>query len=304
MRIEEYQKIKSLDYFEYCDYLQGKYGLAPCDYMTKGWNKRVQVSRTVEGLYVHHKYENKAIMLSSKEYAQHHPREWQNAENLVYCDLLEHMLLHILICELPPDKTASPTEAKEVVGIGAVTNYIVPELNDVYSGRIANRPWEQRCHQQIIDDRDAYILLLQRFQKSSSCSPTSFLKSASAGYGSWPRSNNAKIYNEILSVFNVDKKELYDWFTNLIWIELIRKGYSVEVRHPNYTFVAEKDSKRAYIKFTLHSPDKGSTYRGNNLVDMIKGNRKYMVSLDPISPVGNEILCCNVWDFLTMDNWV
>ena len=55
MNMEEYQKVKNLNYLEYCDYLKGKYGIGRADYMTKSFNKNQKVSRAKEGLYAHHK---------------------------------------------------------------------------------------------------------------------------------------------------------------------------------------------------------------------------------------------------------
>jgi hypothetical protein len=74
--------------------------------------------------------EDHAIMLGKKIYAMQSPYEWQYADKLVYCDLLEHLFLHILICENPhKDK-----KQDQSVGFGGVINFLVPELNDVYSG--------------------------------------------------------------------------------------------------------------------------------------------------------------------------
>ena len=101
MNIKEYEKVKNLTYLEYCEYLQEKYGIGLSDYMTKSWNKNNKVTITKDGLLAHHKYEDRAIMLSNKEFAKNNPFEWQKAENIVYCDYLEHLLLHILICEYP-----------------------------------------------------------------------------------------------------------------------------------------------------------------------------------------------------------
>jgi len=103
------------------DYLQKKHGIGKYDYMTKSWNKNTKCTRTKEGLIAHHKYENCAIMLSKKEIAMSNLFEWQLANNIVYCDYLEHLLLHVLICE-------NPSEEKndfKAVGIGGVINFIV-----------------------------------------------------------------------------------------------------------------------------------------------------------------------------------
>ena len=146
MNLQEYEKVKNFTYLEYCDYLQQKYGIGLCNYMSESWKKNSKVTRTKDGLYVHHKYEDHAIMLSNTEYAKINPYEWQMKENLIYCDLLEHLLLHLLICEYP----AENKNKREQVGIGGVLNFIVPELNDVYSGWVSKQPWQQNCHKVII----------------------------------------------------------------------------------------------------------------------------------------------------------
>ena len=128
MNLQEYEKVKDLGYLEYCDYLQEKYGKGRSNYMTKSWNYNGMVSRTSDGLVAHHKFEYCAIRLSEKEHAMHHPYEWQLADSIVYCDYLEHLFLHILICEMPNKNT------EETVGVGGILKHLIPELNDFYSG--------------------------------------------------------------------------------------------------------------------------------------------------------------------------
>lgn len=200
MKSDEYEKVKDFTYLEYCDYLQNKYGIGLCDYMTQSWNKNSKISRTKEGLVAHHKYEDHAIMLSNKEYAMKNPFEWQLAENIVYCDYLEHLLLHILICEYP----AIDRNMFEAVGIGGVINYIVPELNDVYSGWQTGKTWQKNCYDLIINDKDVYLTLLKRFKTScrsyphfkEDCLYTSF----NEHYGSWSKGQNQELFNEIESL--------------------------------------------------------------------------------------------------------
>ncbi len=71
-------------------------------------------------------------MLSTPTYAKKNPFDYQKADHLVYCNLLEHLVLHIKIVEYPnPAQNAGETCG----GIGGIIyNYIVPELNDIYSG--------------------------------------------------------------------------------------------------------------------------------------------------------------------------
>lgn len=197
MNFVELEKVKNLTYLEYCDYLQNKYGIGLTDYMTKSWNKNAKVARTKEGLLAHHKYEDHAIMLSTKEYAMKNPYEWQLAKNIVYCDYLEHLFLHILICENP----SANKNILEAVGIGGVINYLVPELNDFYSGWETNQPWRKNCHNLIKNDKDVYLALLKRFKQScknyplyaDDCLYTSFNEK----YGAWSKVKNQQLFDEI-----------------------------------------------------------------------------------------------------------
>ena len=197
MNIQEYEKVKNFTYLEYCDYLQQKYGIGLCNYMSENWKKNSKVTRTKDGLYVHHKYEDHAIMLSNPEYAKKNPYEWQMKENLVYCDLLEHLLLHQLICEYPADNK----NKNEQVGIGGVVNFIVPELNDVYSGWVSKQPWQQNCHNAIIKDKDVYLQVLKRYKDFHDNNPFIvkwLLKSYNKQFGLWSDEKNAELYEEII----------------------------------------------------------------------------------------------------------
>ena len=193
MKINEYEKIKDFTYLEYCDYLQSKYGIGLANYMTKSWNKNKKVTRTNEGLIAHHKFEDHAIMLSTKEHAMKNPYEWQLAENIVYCDYLEHLFLHILICEYPSENQ-NETEA---VGIGGVVNFLVPELNDLYCGWETNQEWRRKCHSLVIDDKAVYLTLLKRFLKNSSENPLRLFTSWNDRFGEWSIINNKEIFDEI-----------------------------------------------------------------------------------------------------------
>ena len=197
MKLEEYNKVKDFTYIQYCDYLQMKYGIGLSDYMTKSWNKNQKISRTKEGLLSHHKFEDHAIMLADKNYAMKNPYEWQLAENIVYCDYLEHLFLHILICENP-----SPNRNKnEAVGIGGIINYIAPELNDLYSGWQTSQEWRKVCHSLILDDKNVYLLLLKRFKKN--CfnypfyTPKCLYTSYNDKFGLWRIENNKELFKEI-----------------------------------------------------------------------------------------------------------
>ena len=203
MNMKEYLQVKDYTYLEYCDYLQKKYGIGLSDYMTKSWNKNPKCTRTKDGLLAHHKMENTMIMLSAKEVAMICPFKWQSKENIVYCDYLEHLLLHILICKYP-----SPSKIKGVdVGIGGVVNFLVPELNDLYSGRETSQKWRKTCHDKVANDKDVYMALLKQFvdneKDRSDLNIEVLFSSFSESYGTWDSKKNTPLYREISNLFNL-----------------------------------------------------------------------------------------------------
>jgi hypothetical protein len=210
MKMKEFQEVKEKTYLEYCDYLQQKYGIGRADYMTRSFNKNQKVSRTSDGLIAHHKAEDKMIMLSTREFAKMCPFEWQQKENIVYCDYLEHLLLHVLICKYPsPDKFPIAD-----VGIGGVVNYLVPELNDLYSGWITKQSWRANCHKKIIDDKDVYLEIVRMFIQYLENDREVYEKellhtSYNEQFGGWSRKNNTQIYEAIDKLWTMDWDLIY-----------------------------------------------------------------------------------------------
>lgn len=200
MNKKEYEEIKDLNYREYCDYLKKKYGPAKYNYFSESWCKNPKTTRTKEGLICHHICEDKAIMLSEVHCAQVNPFEYQKAENLCYCDYLEHLLLHILICEYP----AEDKNELEAVGVGGVINYIVPELNDYYSGWRSNQTWRISCHDKIKDDKEVYLILLKRFKNKCSnypfYTPDCLYTSFNEMWGLWSKDKNKQLFEEIATL--------------------------------------------------------------------------------------------------------
>lgn len=197
MNMNEYLKVKDMTYLEYCDYLQEKYGIGLSDYMTKNWNKNRKCTKTNEGLIAHHKAEDKMILLSNRNIAQRYPFEWQKKENIVYCDYLEHLLLHVLICMYPSEDKIPGVS----VGIGEIVTFLVPELNDLYSGWITNQPWRKKCHDLVANDIDVYFEILKKFinynQNNESFRINMLFTSYNNNYGGWNIENNNKIFEKI-----------------------------------------------------------------------------------------------------------
>ena len=197
MNPKEYNEVKNLGYLEYCDYLQKKYGLSQVPYFTKNGSKNPKAKRTKDGLMIHHKMEDHAVLLSRFEIAVNYPYEWQLPENLVYCDYLEHLFLHILICENPSPER----DPIQDVGISGIIQFIVPEMNDVYSGYQSSQEWRKKCHSLIENDKDVYLELLKRlkqdYKNDSSFQVESLFTSLNAAFKTWSLEKNQALFDEI-----------------------------------------------------------------------------------------------------------
>ena len=152
---EELLLATQMDYPQYCKYLQNKYGLPPYDYMNANYGKNRKISRSEEGLHIHHVFGDRAIGLSKTESARQYPIEYQKTSNLCYCDYLEHMLLHMLI-DINPD----PDNELPVNGVDTVLKEFIPRLNDFYSGYKTQWKWLNRLVARIIGQKDIYVDLV------------------------------------------------------------------------------------------------------------------------------------------------
>ncbi|MDE5766918.1 MAG: hypothetical protein K2H56_00050, partial [Malacoplasma sp.] len=187
--MSEIEKMLAFNYEECCDYLKNKYGEIKKNFFTNPSCKypNNSIKRGEEGLFIHHIDEDKAIMLSVTEYAIKNPFEYQYGNRLVYCNLLEHLVLHIKIVENP-----NPNQNKnENVGIGGVFNYMIPELNDIYSG-IEYSNWKIAVIDSVIDLKNDYFKCLEYLMKISDRDLKSYLTSFGFNllYKKWKRENN------------------------------------------------------------------------------------------------------------------
>lgn len=156
----EYEADLLMKYDDLVSALLKKYGAAKHDYFTdrECTIKNKLVSRTAEGLFCHHIDEDKAIMLSNDEYAARNPFEYQKKNRLVYCNLLEHLLLHVKIAEEPRNPDANENE---LPGIGGAINYLCKQLNDIYAGKEPAEEWRKTVAAKVQDNFDDYIRILR-----------------------------------------------------------------------------------------------------------------------------------------------
>ncbi|MBQ9468665.1 MAG: hypothetical protein IJU52_06635 [Clostridia bacterium] len=154
MEREEIVKELSLTYNDLATYLQVKYGMSKYDYFhtpsCKSVNKKV--SRTKEGLMCHHIDENVGYNLSEPSCAIQQPYVYQKKERLVYCNILEHLILHLKICSMDKDLR---------VNIGATI--LANKINTILLTDNTENRWEFRCLERIKDNYYEYIDVLKAF---------------------------------------------------------------------------------------------------------------------------------------------
>lgn len=155
----------SMTYLELVDHLLNKYGHAQCDYFLseKCTSKNKKVTRTSEGLLCHHIDENICDDLSEPSQAASHSFEYQKAGRLVYCNYIEHLLLHIQIGkDRYWEKYAAletPSQLSYFLTSGVV--YLCRDINELYDSQGCSTAWKNRCYQEIKENMSDYIFILK-----------------------------------------------------------------------------------------------------------------------------------------------
>ena len=155
-----YAELLDLPYSEIVKRLLEKYGPVTGDYFLNEscMGKNTAISRSKEGLECHHIHEYTAINLSNPEFARHYPFAYQKADRLVYCNYLEHLLLHIKIAE---ENEKNNRESLEKKGIGGAVEFIVRNLNDFYSNKVYEAEHLNAAARVVSPDYEAYMLYLR-----------------------------------------------------------------------------------------------------------------------------------------------
>lgn len=150
----------SLPYYDLVSYLKKKYGAVPGDFFTKETcsTKNTSIVRSDEGLYCHHIDEDKGIDLANS--AKIYPFAWQKADRLVYCNLLEHLILHMKISVMRfPGKIFNPFKLLSYFGGGLPL--ICRSINNLYCTIDKTPIWMRLSLPPIEDNYSEYVLLLQ-----------------------------------------------------------------------------------------------------------------------------------------------
>lgn len=162
---DEYLVLLSKTYNEAVEFLLKKYGAAEEDYYREKSYERFlrdeiksitkgKFSRSMEGLECHHIFENKFLNMTNNSFIknQNIPFKYHQKEKLVFCDVVEHAILHTLIAKETSLEFGSP-------------GYIVflrPKIEDWYIENIIPQKskWHIACYDKAyITPEDAHDLL-------------------------------------------------------------------------------------------------------------------------------------------------
>ena len=256
---KEVEKLRSYNYSSLCQYLKKKYGDINGSYFVNEncRTKNEIIKRTNEGLFIHHVYESKAVMLSHSEYAIHFPFEWQEGKNLVYCNYFEHILLHVAIV-----KEFLKIEAKKnkmAVGIGGLLNFMFPEIIDYLNGYDYSREYMKKAlsvidgnellfidiledlKNYIIKDYDVFSIVYDVLGRSRERFISAFEN------GKMTRSGKFKDW---LFTYSVFKKEIRlvdsKYFYSVVENALEKTGY-------DYSFCCRQRGEYCYVSFDYHN---------------------------------------------------
>lgn len=165
-KLNYYEELRELSYEQLVLHLLHKHGAATDDYFKeksyerflKGEIKSIakgNYSRTKEGLYCHHiqevAYENLSNLDFIKGYQ--YPYTLQKKEQLVYSDLVEHIILHEAIVR----------ETQGEFGYKGLVVYLYPQLTEWYiEGRVPHRDWMKSCFDRAFLTKDEAKKLLLR----------------------------------------------------------------------------------------------------------------------------------------------
>lgn len=272
---KEINKIRSFKYDDLCDYLRNKYGEVDGPYFINEncATKNEKIKRTDEGLFIHHVFENKVVMLSHFEYAIQYPFAWQEGRNLVYCNYFEHMLLHLAIV-----KEFLKTEAKKTkmaVGIGGLLNYMIPEIIDYINGYNYARDYMKKAlsivdgneilfidiikelEWMILDDYDIFSIVYDSIGRSRRRLTDAF---------KCGKMTNSGRFDDFIFKYDIVKKQIRlvdsQYFLSVVENAMNKPGYDYkfDVRpHGEYYFVAfdyhNKQGSVTYHEYALRSSD-------------------------------------------------
>lgn len=110
------------------------------------------------------------------------------------------------------------------------------------------------------------------------------------------------------AVFGGNTRDIDLILENIVYMELLRRGYKVNVGKSGdkeIDFVCRKQSSKLYIQVTYMLASADTVEREFGILEKVPDNfPKYVVSMDEIDMGRNGIKHCNIRKFLTLEEWV
>ena len=109
------------------------------------------------------------------------------------------------------------------------------------------------------------------------------------------------------AVFGGNLKDVNLILENMVYMELLRRGYTITVgkaAEKEVDFVCTKKDQKLYVQVTYLLASEDTINREFGVYDSIRDNfPKYVVSMDPFNMSRNGIKHCSIQEFLLMDDW-
>ncbi|PZV98751.1 hypothetical protein [Metamycoplasma auris] len=197
--VDEIDKLLGMSYFYLISYLKQKYGKIRESYakISSCWEQVTinnKINKENEGLYIHHVKEYHIPNLNTNSNILLYP-EYQEARNLVYCNLIEYLILFIKI------KNETTTKVDKMYKI------IIPKLNDIYSGIDYNNTKDEKIAKIVKPLKNQYFKCLAylELKKKEDFDKilTSLRENRKLG---WSIKNNEDFFMELKKVLNYDKR--------------------------------------------------------------------------------------------------
>ena len=109
------------------------------------------------------------------------------------------------------------------------------------------------------------------------------------------------------AVYGGNMKDIQLVLENLVYMELLRRGYRITVGKAGdkeIDFVCEKRGQKLYVQVSYLLADPATVEREFGVLNAVRDNfPKYVVSMDELDMGRDGIKHCNIRDFLTMAEW-
>lgn len=110
------------------------------------------------------------------------------------------------------------------------------------------------------------------------------------------------------AVFGGNMRDINLVLENIVYMELVRRGYKVTVGKTGtkeIDFVCDQRGEKLYVQVAYLLADESTVNREFGVYDTIRDNfPKYVVTMDEIDMSRNGIKHRNIRDFLTTDEWI